>query len=412
MTIFHSLGSNYNFKYSFAVLKTFFSLKKFNSNQLTQKLQKFFPKKQVFYFYKGREALTFGLEFLDLKKGDLVLTQAFSCCAIEQAITSANLQPLFMDLAPNSTKPTLEIIKENYKKYSKIKVLILQNTFGYYNEYQKIYHFCQKNNIYIIQDLAQSFIFPKKDFHGNLNQADIIILSFGRDKIIDVVNGGACLINQSLVNKNKMKNIKEKNKLINNYFNKKPTLIKRDFFYPILMTTVRNTHQIFIGKILLFLLKKLKAFPSPADNINNQLNPLHSKYLELANFQLDNLGNQLNHRKKIAKIYFNQLNQKKIKILINEKEIEENNNLRIPCQLNSIDQKKQLLQTLRENNFCLSDNWYQKPIDCGSLKVKSSYKRGSCPNVEKLNGLIFNLPTHINVSEKKADEICELINKL
>ncbi len=413
--IFHSLGSNYSWKFAFKCLGTFLFTSKKKSKkkqkQLNQILVNQFPQKEIFYFYKGREALTFALMQINLPVNSLVLTPAFSCCAIEKAILQANLKPIFLDLAENQTKPDFDSIRQAYQKDPNIKVILLQNTFGYFNDCQEIIKFCQKNNILLIQDLAQSFVLSNNQYHHQFNEAEIIILSFGRDKILDAVSGGACLINQSLLKNMHFSQTKKNTRMNKNDFNQKKLLIIKDFFYPFLMNLIRATYQLKIGKSLLFFFKKINFFPSPAGDTNRYPTPLHFKYFPLIISQMENLKLQLQHRQKIATYYFNHLEKKNLQFLINLRDIEFGANLRFPCQLNSSKQKKALLNFLKQKYIYLFDNWYQKVIDCGSLKFYSCYQLSSCPRAEKLSQTILNLPTHININSSEAKEITSLINQ-
>ncbi|MBI3088721.1 MAG: DegT/DnrJ/EryC1/StrS family aminotransferase [Candidatus Colwellbacteria bacterium] len=64
-----------------------------------------------------------------------------------------------------------------------------------------------------------------------------------------------------------------------------------------------------------------------------------------------------------------------------------------------------------KNKVFVSDVWYDAPISPHKYLHLTNYQQGQCPLAEKIASRILNLPTHINVSEKEADRITELINQ-
>ena len=98
MSVFNSLGSNYNFNF---VLKSLFTL---GGNKETSALEKNLKEKyngEVFLFYKGREALTFALEFLNFPKNSAACYTGFTCYAVFAAIKEAGLKPIPLDIDLN-----------------------------------------------------------------------------------------------------------------------------------------------------------------------------------------------------------------------------------------------------------------------------------------------------------------------
>ena len=138
--IFLGLASNYTAKdiwrHSFAAgtKKDYDALesalaKKYNSDP-----------SRVSLIFSGRSAISLALKsFLasdKVEKGDHVAVNAFTCHAVLEAIKNAKLEPVFVDLEktisgeilPNYSAKNLE---ELAKADKKLKVFILQNTFGF-----------------------------------------------------------------------------------------------------------------------------------------------------------------------------------------------------------------------------------------------------------------------------------------
>ena len=94
MTIFNSLGSNYNLKY---VWQSLFS----DGHDQNRKLVNFLEGKyngKTILTYKGREAITLALKILNLPKESCVAINGFTCYAVYKAVNEAGFTPICLDL--------------------------------------------------------------------------------------------------------------------------------------------------------------------------------------------------------------------------------------------------------------------------------------------------------------------------
>ncbi len=383
--IFNSVGSNYSFRFA---LKAFCQLFVLNNQQaeikLIKKLETEF-KGKAYLFYKGRQAIEFCLKSLSIQPDDGVLTQAFSCYAIEEAILKSQAQPIFFDIEKNRLKPSLATLQAAYKRAKKPRALIIQNTLGINNNMEEISKWCKQMGLYLIEDLAQSY------GAKNLGQfGDAVILSFGKDKILDTVSGGACII-----------------KIIH-----QPPEIKgsvscliqlKDLSYPLLTYKIRVLYPIGFGKIIHYLIKKTGWEINPNLNPVQNLSKLPNRYAILVLGNFSHLDNDLIHRRQIARIYFQSF---KLQTIIDETDIDKGANLRFPLL---VLKPSHIIKYLKNYNIYISDRWYKSPVDCGNLNYHSTYQFGSCPNAETLSRQIINLPTHRYITETKAKQIVRLI---
>ena len=63
-----------------------------------------------------------------------------------------------------------------------------------------------------------------------------------------------------------------------------------------------------------------------------------------------------------------------------------------------------IIKDFWDKNILIGD-WYTSPIAPNDTKAeKLGYKKGDCPNAEALSKITLNLPTHINISKKQAQE--------
>lgn len=380
--IFNSLGSNYSFGFAMLAFAQIFGADK---NALTTLRQKLADKFQgdVTLVYKGRDAIEFALGELGIGGSDQVLTQAFTCHAIEEAIIRTGAEPTYVDLGKNELNPTLETLNAALKKSPNVRAVLIQHTLGYPAHIKQIRDWCDKHKIYLIEDLAQAFGAKDEDGVEVGTYADVVICSFGRDKIIDAVAGGATIVKVPTRQQTKI--------------TKYPGMgiVLRDMIYPILTWKIRAFHQVVIGKVLFQIAKKVHLLTSPIESQTSEMTLLPAAYAVLALKQLHELDQQLEHRRKIASIYQHKLHAV-------TQEISNPVHMRYPF---SVEKPDEITKSLQQKQIYITDRWYRKAVDFGSLNKKTVYQNGSCPNAEKLVAHIINLPTHRGITPADAERI-------
>lgn len=396
--IFNSLGSNYSLSYVLHTLLYFFIVppKELVMDQLDVHIKKIFPRFELgpYYFYKGRDAIEFVLNAYNVAENEPVLTQAFTCHALEAAIRRAGAVPVYVDLAADAFNPTTTTIEKVFKKNTDARILIIQHTLGVPADIQKIRKWCDTHKIILIEDLAQAIGGVDQMNTPLGTQADAIVFSFGRDKIIDAISGGACLFRK--------KPFGFKNE---NYHTLTSTRFRRDHIYPLLTYIIRLTYPLYLGRILLYFSKLFHIIQSPIKPRFEYITALPSALAALAVRQFEGLDAQLLHRKKLAEIYFKQLS----KICPVEWELlERGSNVRFPILVQNPDR---LLKFLAKKHIYIQDRWYRQPVDSGTLQYFSKYRSGTCPVAESYAAEIVNLPTHQNISKTDAEYIASAVQE-
>lgn len=380
MSIFNSLGSNYNLKY---VLQSLFA----DGHDQKRKLINFLQDKysgKVTLTYKGREALILAFEILNLPKDSCIAINGFTCYSVYKAVNEAGYTPICLDLDEkdsdlNFSADTLKKLLEENKN---IKAVIVQNTLGSPCDIEKILKICAENNIILIEDLAHCIGTKYRNGKEAGTVGDFVVLSFSQDKVIDSVSGGALVI------RNK-KYQKYKNEFVFN----SPENQFRDRTYPLLTYKIRFLYNIALGKPFHYILKTLNLLSKPMTGGLYDFYLLPNWYCNLALVEFNKLKEQLNHRKEIAKIYAKNLNKKILNKNIIEK-IPNSTNLRFSI---FVENRKDLIRFLKKSKIFVSDIWYHSVAP-------------ECPQAVKISNKILNLPTHINVSKKDALKISERIN--
>ena len=115
---------------------------------------KFDRKKYCVALSNGSVALDVALQLYDFKKDDEVIVPSFTIISCLSAILRTKATPIFCDADINSWNMTLENIKKVITKNT--KAIILVHLYGLVGEVNEIVDYCNKNNIIIIEDAAES----------------------------------------------------------------------------------------------------------------------------------------------------------------------------------------------------------------------------------------------------------------
>lgn len=377
MILFNSLGSNYDLDSVFKALLTQ-NNKKYKT-ELEQHLSKKFNGKTLLT-YKGRQAIEIALKLLNLPEESTVAINGFTCFAVYQAIVNAGLKAAFIDIEKGDLNFSPKQLENTLAKNPKIKVVIIQNTLGYPAEIQRIAAICKKNDIFLIEDLAHSV-------GGKFG--DFVTLSFSQDKLIDAVSGGALIIKNKKYN---VKNLEQKDSI-------------KDRFYPLFTYIIRNTYTFGLGKLIHTILKTLNLLSKPMDN-NTKPSAIAPWYCSLAKKGFDDSDRDIDHRKKIASVYSQNLDKKVLmpKLVA---DIANSTNLRFPIIVRN---RVGLINFLKKQGIFVSDIWYDAPIAPKKYISQTNYNH-ECPNAEIVSETILNLPTHKCVCEKEAEKISEYVNQ-
>lgn len=137
--------------------------------ELESKLNNYCGTKFCLSCANGTDALLMPLLAMGIGPNDVILAPAFTFFATAEVIGLLGAKTLFVDVDPktfNITNKTLEAAMEMLsKKHPGLKArgLISVNLFGLPADYDSIGKFCQKYNLFCLEDAAQSF---GSSYHG------------------------------------------------------------------------------------------------------------------------------------------------------------------------------------------------------------------------------------------------------
>ena len=387
MTIFNSLGSNYDLADATRILLSWGGNDK--QLELTRYLESRYGGDATLV-YKGRDALK--LAFGALPEKGKIAFNGYTCLAVYESITACGHTPLYLDIAEGSLDFSFETLRNAVETHSDIKAVVVQNTLGIPCDIAPIATLCRERGIPLIEDLAHSIgaTYSSGEEVGTIG--DFVILSFSQDKVVDAVSGGA------LVVRNKAYAVHVATPTARVSFGQQ----LKDRLYPILTWKIRMAYTLGFGRPYHAFIRALGILTSP---FGREYPPrvLPGWYCGNILRQFKALEHVAAQRKAIADMYTLGLN-KDLQLTFDTSKA---TNLRFPILVQGRDR---LIGYLKERGVHVSDIWYDAPIAPQKYMHRAAYA-GECPQAEKVSSMMLNLPTHQNVAPSDAQKIVTLVQE-
>ena len=349
-------------------------------------------RKYAIAFPYGRSALYSAFKALGIK-GTEVLTPAYTCIVVQNAIVLSGNKPTFSDL-------DLKDFNMKIKGKQKEKIIVPTQLYGYPLDVKKI----KKDNpgAMIIED---SCLGPLSDYNkiksGTLG--DLAFFSFNISKHITTFDGGIILTDKKEYY-DKIKKYRDKN-----YSN--PNLGKKLRVWISFLSS-----YIVYNKIIYGLLQGLRdKIPSlgEATNMeswdlakitlpNDNLEKMTKLQAKLGIVQLSRLEKHIQKRKKIAKWYNKYLKVKEKSPLVKGAVYSHYNVL--------VKNRGTVIKELRKKGVNVGTAMDYSVPDTTAYKKYSKGKK--FPNSKKVAAKIINLPFYYSLKERDVRKISKIINEV
>ncbi len=355
-----------------------------------------------FSFNSGRSSLMAILKALALPAGSQILLQAFTCNAAVNPIIWSGLKPVFVDC----DEKTFNLCPDDLKKKinSDCRAVIVQHTFGLPAELDEIIKICREHDLILIEDCAHSlgarYRGRKVGTFGRVS-----FFSFSRDKIISSIYGGLVATDDEKI-ASRLKEIQA------DYAYPSAAWTMQQLLHPWLMNWLILPTYSIVGKYLLVFLQQIRAL-SKAVHYKEKKGRQPSYFPKkmpaalacLALNQFKKMEKFNTHRQKIAAFYRQKLAHLPFCLPIDQEQAY----LRFSLKH---EKAREIIRQAWQKNILIGD-WYDRPIGPYDTRLdKMQYLPGSCPTAEYLSKITFNLPTHINISEKEAKKIVDFLKNL
>ncbi|MBR2641136.1 aminotransferase class I/II-fold pyridoxal phosphate-dependent enzyme [Candidatus Saccharibacteria bacterium] len=305
---------------------------------------------ETFLCKNGRSALTLALKAY-FEPEDEILVNGFTCYAVYEAVKAAGLKPVFVDIDKKNLNFTSDTIEDAIVSRSKrAKGIIVQNTLGIPVDIKSIEKIAKEHDLFIIEDLAHCAGVKYKDGREAGTVGIATALSFGKDKSIDTVSGGAVIFRQE-----QKHGIKAPSKA------PKPSDYLRAKFYPMFGALCRTLTYVGLGGAMMRLLVAIHFVEKSADNrldITRRLNKFEAKRA---------------------------LKQ------INELRRSGESAIRDYCFVRD---RQEVLKKLQRKGYYFGGLWYEKPVSPERYYNKVHFPEQDCPNAVYVSEHIINLPLY------------------
>lgn len=367
----------------------------------------------------GRSALCLALKAY-FEKGDYVIVNGFTCYAVYEAVIAAGLKPLFADISRDDLNFNINTLSEGMKSVNsrharsgpssraelrsnrsssvadglestdshapKVRGIIIQNSLGNPVDIKAVEKFAKEHDLTIIEDLAHctGVKYPDGRECGTVGAA--AVFSFGKDKMIDTISGGAVVLREGLLPSfetrpagpspwaaganSRLARLRNLSAPV-----KAPRLSDhlRAKFYPLFGLICRGLSYVHLGGLLMRGLVKIHWVEKSADN------------------RLDLTRRISKFEAKLALEQFKKLKRS------GEPPIRE---------FAFVDNRGEVLEELARVGYYFDGLWYKQPVSPERYYKKVHFPEAECPNSVFVAEHIVNFPTYYARSDlKKAREI-------
>lgn len=387
--LFQSIGAHYTFGSALRHLLTIGG--KHSAEQLKATLYQQYGGEAVLY-HKGRAALAEAVRLATGGSGKVAVT-ALTCYSVPQAVWAAGCEVVYVDINEHDVQFGARELEKALKKDADITAVVVQNTLGIPADIAAIEEVAAKHRVVIIEDLAHSAGATYADGRTVGTVGDLTMLSFGRDKALDVVNGGALII-------------REPTYLPAPTPNEKPGFVSqfRDRIYPLLGWLSRSLYDIGLGKYILAGAYRLGLATRSADGPVRVSETMPAWQAKLTLERLEQLPARVEHRRAIADKITTAINQPTIK----GAQADGASLVRVPFL---VDNREELLLKLTAAGIHVSDIWYDVPVSPERYYHKAQFDEAVCPVATSVAARLMNLPTHENVTDRAIAAAARIINQ-
>lgn len=365
--------------------------------RVEQQIGRYFGREAVLVS-SGRSAITAALQAWGVGRDDEVIVQAFTCLAVPAAVRWAGATPVYADIDPQTHN--FDVADVARKMTPRTRVIIVQHTFGVPGPLRELRSLADKHNIRLLEDCAHAL-------GGEVEGAplgsfgDAAVLSFGRDKMLSSVFGGAVVGADATF----MSRVRAAQAAL-----PYPPWwwVGQQLLHPIVMSVVVPLYFMgSVGKLFLVAAQQLRLLSKAVSAgerrggrpgfVGWRYSPALAWLLER---QWQKLPRYTARRRGIVRRYKTELSGE----VPDEAAL-----LRFPLRVRD---KQGFLRSAREQRMLLGD-WYDAAVTpCDSdCQAATDYAAGSCPEAERAAKETVNLPTYPLLVDEQVDTVCRFAKR-
>lgn len=381
------------------------------NHEFKNHLQKYFNQENVALIDSWRSGFYIFLKSQGIKDGDEIILPSFTCVVVANAARWTGAKPIYLDTNKKDFNADYSTLKKFINK--KTKVILIQHTFGKIVDVDEIKATLKelgREDIILVEDFAHTISSKNKI------KADVGIFTFGIEKVISSVRGGAVVVKDKFMFDKLEDEINKLSEFPRSQVFK--SLANPIFWYFAIPLHSVGFGRFTIGAFIRTIWRKLGFLGIMVEKSENyadkpnwfpaKMNPALSR---LGLNQLKKLDKFNQHRTEIAKIYHSKLSK-----FSDEKDFDDSRvYLRYPLLFKNEKQFIEAWDKLRELGIT-AGNWFASPL-YGATVNKSTYKKlcfvpAETPETSNKTGLTMNLPTSVNINENRAKEAAMALEKI
>ena len=344
-------------------------------------------------FTKGRNALSEAVRIATGGKGKVAVS-GFTCYVVVQAVREAGCDVVYLDIEKSDLNFSAATLEKAISDDSEIRAVIVQNTLGIPCDIAAIERVTDQHNLYLIEDLAHCVGATYSDGREVGKVGDMTMLSFGRDKLLDTVSGGALIV----------RNPELRVQLRQPYADALWRDQFRDRVYPILMWLVRVTYSVGIGRYIMAGASMIGLITRSGDGKIDRESVMPGWQAARVLDRLHYAKNDRRRRLELAQSYKRALGD--------DFQLVGADDNSAPVRLGlMVKNRTRIIAILREAGMMLEDIWYDSPVGPKKKYPKAGFPEDKCPNAVAVSHEIVNLPTHRYVTDEAVKQIAEIIKR-
>lgn len=344
----------------------------------------------------ARSGLGLIIDIVQPDKTKKIGLPAFLCGVVATPFLQRQYQIEWIDTDTNGLLDP----KDFEKKASQLSLLVVPHIFGQNTDMQSIQSIAKQYNIFVVKDGAHHL-------DTDLSDCDALILSFGREKVMSCVSGGALLWSGS------NEYFHEYQKQTHNLPLPSVHWTLKHLFHPLWFSVSLpfwNIWNIPLGKLFIHIVRKLKLLPLAVSSVEKQgyedlpIQTLPYSQQKLLLKQWQQYEDQQRHQAVIAKHWEESLQQ----LFPENKIIVPDSHFRVIMLCKDQSERQSILTKTQQHNIRLQD-WDGVPISPHGVDLHAfQYERGQCPNAETYAQHQLTFPTNKRTHLKDIERFSKL----
>lgn len=352
-------------------------------------------------FYRGRVALFAILKALGVGKGDEVVTQAFTCSAVPEAILATGATPVWADTEPGGVNASVSTFEAALTP--RCKAMIVQHTFGVPTDMRDVLPLAEKRGLPVIEDCCHTLASGIGEAKvGTWGVGSFTSYEWGKPVVCGL--GGSAILQDAKLRSEVSRiwhSLPEPGSL---------RMMKVDVQYAAFQAMYRPKNYWRIRRAFRKLASTGLAegnyapVGEDAPGFACRMTPPMRERLKGVLSGLDAI---IEHQLWAGRLYQGRIHSENLTAV------------RVPAGADVVyarypliaSNKQALLEAAMEAGIEVAD-WYTSPIQpLGSSDwPKVGYRAGSCPHAESLAESLVSLPTNQKVTESDVERAVELMN--